>query len=126
MSLFRFLIETLGRFNPDEPLITEALLEAKLKDYLKPIVTTTSQVSKKENRYDLVCRLNDELVCIELKIKAESSDFAQFDRYLKEFRDGLIIVCWQATFSVREVFAAVKEQSPIPIEMVELSKRFAY
>ena len=126
MILFSNLIEHINRFLPDEPMVLESDLETKLRDFLESKGFTVSrQITKKRDRYDLLCRQGSELVCLELKLRADISDIKQFDKYLPKFKDGLIVVCWQATISVREIFANVIKQSPIPLALIELSKKYA-
>ncbi|MDE1867574.1 MAG: hypothetical protein KGI08_07700 [Thaumarchaeota archaeon] len=127
MSLFELLVKEIGNFIDQEPIITESRLEEKISDYIKSKgIMIENQVSKKEDRYDLICRNGKETVCVELKIKASIKDIKQFDRYFPKFRDGFIVVCWQASFHLKMDFESVKKQSPIPIELIELSKRYSY
>lgn len=107
-------------------MVVESILEKELTEFLqKNGFTVSRQVTKKKDRYDLLCREGNELVCIELKKHAVISDIQQFDRYLPKFKDGLIVVCWQSTTSVREIFAEVVKQSPIPLCLIELSKKYS-
>lgn len=106
--------------------MVESQLEEKLKKHLeKHSFYVTRQKVEKENRYDLICSTENQLVCIELKIRADISDLNQFDRYLRNFKDGFIVVCWQASFSVKDIFSQVTEQSPTPVALIELSKRYS-
>ncbi len=128
MTLFQDLLIAIDGFIPSKPMILESLLEIELRTYLESKrrgFNISRQVTKKEDRYDLLCRRNNELVCIELKLRANISDLKQFDRYLPKFRDGLIVFCWQATASVREIFSNVTQQSPIPVTLIELSKKYS-
>jgi len=126
MKLFTRLVKTINEFTPDTPLDLEVELEEKLRNHLHSNGFTTSrQVIKKSNRFDLICRENNSIVCLELKIIAEVSDLHQFDRYLRQFKDGLIVVCWQATFSVKDIFLQVVEQSPTPVALIELCKKYS-
>lgn len=126
MTLFKDLLTALDDFIPSRPMILESHLEKELNEHLtKKGFTITSQVSKKKDRYDLLCRRVNELVCLELKLRANISDLRQFDRYLPKFRDGLIVFCWQSSASVREIFSNVSKQSPIPVALIELSKKYS-
>lgn len=124
-KLFYKLIHTIEDFYTEDPLTIEAQLERKLAKYLREKgFAVTSQVTKKRDRYDLICKFGNETVCLELKINAEVKDLKQFDRYLPKFRDGLIVVCWIASFTVRTLFDQVEQQSPIPVKLIEISKRY--
>ncbi len=125
-SLFEELVASIDGFVPREPITKEYQLEEKLSEYLIengfPVQT---QRKRQNDRYDVVCEKDDQTVCMELKIIAKTSDIKQFDRYMKNFNDGFIIVCWQAAFTVKDLFRQVKEQSPIPIELIELARKYA-
>lgn len=125
-KLFSRLVKEIDEFLPEDPIAVESILEEKLRSYLtgKGFIIST-QVAKKHDRYDLLCRDGNELVCIELKKRADISDLQQFDRYLPKFKDGLIVFCWQASRSVREIFSEVVQQSPIPLALIELSKKYS-
>ena len=128
MTLFKDLLSAIDDFIPSKPMILESLLETELRTHLESKgkgFNISRQVTKKKDRYDLLCRKNNELVCIELKLRTNISDIKQFDRYLPKFRDGLIVFCWQATASVREIFSNVTQQSPIPVTLIELSKKYS-
>lgn len=126
MNLFEELISAIDDFMPSKPMIAESLLESELRIHLESKGFIISrQVTKKKDRYDLLCRKNNEVVCIELKLRANISDIKQFDRYLPKFRDGLIVFCWQSTASVRDIFSDVIKQSPIPVALIELSKKYS-
>lgn len=126
MTLFQDLLTAIDDFKPSQPMVIESLLEKELTNHLtKKGFIVTSQVTKKKDRYDLLCRRDNSLVCLELKLRADISDLKQFDRYLPKFRDGLIVFCWQATASVREIFSNVTQQSPIPVTLIELSKKYS-
>lgn len=88
--------------------------------------TVTRQVTKKRDRYDLIVKNGMETVCIELKKKATMKDIKQFDKYLPKFKDGFIILCWQCTPNLKEIFNNVRKQSPFPLALIELSKRYAF
>jgi len=124
--LFSRLKECIDTFLPDTPMVIESILENELTEFLgKNGFIITRQVTKKKDRYDLLCREGNQLVCIELKQRADISDIEQFDKYLPKFKDGLIVVCWQVSKSVREIFADVVKQSPIPLCLIELSKKYS-
>ena len=126
MKLFTSIIKSINEFLPDDPITLESQLEEKLKKHLeKHGFFVTRQKIEKENRYDLICSSGNQIVCIELKIHADISDLNQFDKYLRNFKDGFIVVCWQASFSVKDIFLHVTEQSPTPIALIELSERYS-
>jgi hypothetical protein len=125
MTLFCNLVKALDDFVPETPLVKESILEDMLEKFLKKKgFLITRQVTKKNDRYDLICKSQNETVCIELKKKTDISDIKQYDTYLPKFKDGLIIVCWQSSFSVRDICLKVKEQSPIPVTLIILSERY--
>lgn len=123
--LFSKIVKEMESFEMDKPTLVEAELEDQVYNYLsKKIMKITRQVSEKRDRYDLICEEENEIVCVELKVLTNIKDIKQFDRYLAKFKDGFIVVCYQANFSVKNLFAAVKEQSPFPMELIELSQRY--
>lgn len=127
MSLFKKLKIIIDDFIPEEPIFTENVLEEILLKYLKNKgFAVTRQVTKKRDRYDLIVKDGKETVCIELKKKASIKDIKQFDRYLPKFKDGLIIICWQCTSNLKEIFNNVKRQSPFQLALIELSKRYSF
>jgi len=125
MRLFTELDLAINDFTPTEPPILENVIEDGLYHHLKGRgFDVTKQVTKKKNRYDLIVKKCGEIVCVEMKIHASTNDVRQFDRYLKKFKDGMIVVCWQCSFPMKSIFSEVKEQSPYPIALIELSKKF--
>lgn len=126
MKLFSQLVQAINEFTPDEPMILESQMEKSLRKHLqKRGFLTERQVTKKADRYDLVCRNYNETVCIELKLRTDVSNLKQYDKYLPKFKDGLIVVCWQASRTVKDVFFEVTEQSPIPVTLIEISRKYA-
>ena len=124
-KLFSKLIQSINDFVPEEPFTIEKELEESLETYLlQDGFVLSRQKSVKGDRYDLVCRLGNEVVCLEIKLHADISDIKQFDKYLPKFKDGFIVVCWQSSFSVKNIFEQVIDQSPIPTTLIELSKRY--
>lgn len=124
--MFEKLITLLDNFEISDAFTSEADLEEKLCQYLKNNdISYTSQCSEKQNRYDVICSDGTQKVCIELKVKAQSSDLEQFDRYMQRFPDGFIVLCWIASVPVREIFESVQTQSPTPVRLLELSKRYS-
>lgn len=124
---FTQLCKLLKEFDVIDPIMTEKQLEEKIFNYLKEKgIEVERQVTSHKDRYDLICKSDGKRICLELKLKATISDIQQFDRYLRKFRDGFIIVCWQTTLSVKYIFSSVRKQSPIPIAMIEISKRYAF
>ncbi len=124
-SLFSKLVQSINNFVPDLPFLIEQELEKSLESYLvKNGFALSRQKSVKKDRYDLVCRSGNEVVCLEIKLHADISDIKQFDKYLPKFKDGFIVVCWQSSFSVRNIFQEVIDQSPIPTTLIELAKKY--
>lgn len=124
-KLFSKLVQSINDFVPDDPFQLEVELEKSLESHLlKDGFILSRQKSVKGDRYDLVCRSGNEVVCLEIKLHADISDIKQFDKYLPKFKDGFIVVCWQSSFSVRHIFQQVIDQSPIPTTLIELSKRY--
>lgn len=124
-TLFSKIVQEMEGFEMDKPTLVEAELEDQVYNYLsKKIMKITRQVSEKRDRYDLICEEENEIVCVELKVLTNTKDLKQFDRYLTKFKDGFIVVCYQANFTVRDLFNSVRDQSPFPIELIELSKRY--
>jgi len=126
VKLFSQLIQAVNEFKPDEPIVLESQLETLILDYLQEKgFEVERQVIEKTDRYDLICRGYDETVCIELKLRTDTSDIKQYDKYLLKFKDGFIIICWQASSSMKDIFTEVIEQSPIPITLIELSRNYS-
>lgn len=125
MNLFSEIVTALESFVPKDPMVTEATLESAIELHLlKNNFVITRQVSQENDRYDLLCRRDNEVVCIEVKLRADTTDIRQFDKYLKKFKDGFIIICWQASFSIKEITEHVIQQSPFPLALIELAKRY--
>lgn len=125
-KLFLRILKDLEDFDLAKPAMLESELEDQVYQFLSSKgIEITRQVSEKKDRYDLICKSGNEIVCIELKVFTNTKDLKQFDRYYPQFKDGFIVLCWQANFTVRDLFNLVRDQSPIPIEMIELCKRYA-
>lgn len=125
MKLFNELLKCIDSFVPDDPMIKEADLEATLKKFLKECgFSVTQQVAKNRDRYDLIIRSVNEIVCIELKLKTGMSDIDQFDKYLPQFKDGFIVMCWQASMPLLDIFENVEKQSPTPVKIIQLCERY--
>lgn len=125
-KLFSRILKDLEDFELEKPAMLESELEEQVYQFLSlKGIEITRQVSEKKDRYDLICKSGKEIVCVELKVFTDSSDIKQFDRYYPKFPDGFIVLCWQSNFTVRDLFRMVSKQSPIPIQMIELCKRYA-
>ena len=123
VKFFSKVLKLLHDFRLDEPFALESEIEKRLAKFLTDRnILHGTQRSTKTKRYDVVCYDGKSTICIEIKIKAESSNLRQFDRYLPD-ADGFIVLCWMATKPVREIFRDVKAQSPIPVALIELSKK---
>ena len=108
----------------DEPFAYESELEERLSSHMhKNGIRTRTQRSDRNRRYDVLCMDENHTICIELKVRAGLSCTMQFDSYHTRFPAGFIILCWIATRPLREIFDSIKEQSPTPIDLVELSKK---
>lgn len=113
-----------------QPFRTETDLEIMVSAHLKTHgINHTRQKtdSAKGDRYDIICTCDSSKddICIELKKKAVTEDAHQLDRYHRRYPGGLIIVCWRAVGAFREICRHVQQQSPTPIALVEVSKRYS-
>ncbi len=124
-KLFSRIVNSINEFLPDKAIVKESELERLLRIHLeKDGFNVSRQVTNEENRHDLLCRERNTVVCLELKLRADVSNIKQFDRYLPKFKDGFIVVCWQASFSVTDIFKKVIDQSPIPVALIQLSEKY--
>ena len=124
-KLFSRIVNSINEFLPEKAIVKESELERLLRIHLeKDGFNVSRQVTNEENRYDLLCRERNIVVCLELKLRADVSNIKQFDRYLTKFKDGFIVVCWQASFSVTDIFKKVIDQSPIPVALIQLSEKY--
>ena len=128
---FERIVKILNEFESPggRPFRTENDLELMVSEHLKThgINHIRQKIdSKKGDRYDIICRCNSgKDVCIELKKKAVTEDAHQLDRYHRRYPGGLIVVCWRAVGAFREIHHQVKQQSPTPIALVEISRRYS-
>lgn len=121
---FKELVSTLKRFRIKETIRDEHELENKLEHYLKEkrfIIQRQKSVTRKI-RNDLVCIIGEKKICLELKKFTDISIVQQLDKYIPLYPDGLILICWKCSQSLRDVFRDVKKQITIPLELVELRR----
>ena len=131
-ALYTRVLGALRSFVAATVIRSERDLEADMCGYLEREhgCSVERQVvsGRGRNRYDLVCRhpgSPGETVCIEVKLEAASSDFEQFDRYIRQFPDGLVVACWSATGPVRRVVEEAARTSPVPVGLVEVGRQHA-
>ena len=130
--LHGMILRALESFSAESGIRSEYDLETEICGHLERGCgyDVRRQVSggRGRNRYDIVCSHVDapgEKVCVEIKLKATASDFEQFDRYLWQFHDGLVVACWSATAPVRNAVRDIADASPVPVGMVEVGMQHA-
>ena len=84
-------------------------------------IEATNQDSSRLGRTDILVRLKGMRVCLELKKVAYTTCVMQLDRYGTAY-DGLILVCYRASPSLRSVFEGAQASAKIPIALVEIRK----
>lgn len=122
---FTLLVKLLKNFKIIESIRDERELETKLESYLSyfdGIKVIRQKSVTKRIRNDLVCIVNDSKICLELKKNADISIAQQIDKYLPYYRDGVIIVCWKCSESLRQVVKTTQEQIKIPLELIEIRR----
>lgn len=121
---FEYLVKIIKEFQLDQTLLSERDLENKLEQYLQDhnIEVERQKVLDHRRRTDLICMVEGHKICLELKHVADLSCVQQLDRYLPNFPNGIILVCWKCSASLRQVFVDVKQQIKVPIELIELRK----
>ena len=122
--MFKKLIKTLNRFQITEQIFDEKELETKLATFLRDNdyqIKTQDRISP-EFRNDIVVMINEQKICIELKVYANLSCMKQLDDYLPFYKDGIILLCWKASQNVKIVFDRVKQSIKTPIELIEVRK----
>ena len=130
--LHGMIVLALGSFSSSAGIRCEDDLESEICGHLVRehgyIVKRQVAGGRGHNRYDIVCAHGDapgEKVCVEVKLKASAADFDQFDRYMGQFHDGLVVACWSATQPVRDVVHEIAGVSPVPVGIVEVGLRHA-
>lgn len=124
MRLFNKILNILDSIRLDEPFEYESELEERVARLLRSEnIKSKTQQKSKDLRYDVICNEGSTVVCIELKVIADTSNVKQFDEYHQNFPNGFIILCWRATGPLRDIFESVKRQSPTSIALVEISQR---
>lgn len=123
-STFLKLVALLKKFQVEEQIISEKDLENKLHDYIKGSLFGVERQKPitKNIRNDLICTIEGKTFCIEIKKNADLFCVQQLDRYLPYYKDGLILVCWKASTSLKEVFKSVESQINIPVALVEIRR----
>lgn len=127
------IVRSLGQFSAATGIGGEDDLEADICRHLEFVhgFSVSRQVSGGRgrcNRYDIVCTHPEapgERVCIEVKLRAASSDLEQFDRYIGQFPDGLVVACWSASRPVRDIAARAARDAPVPVGLVEVGRHHA-
>lgn len=125
-KFFDHILHHLKSLQLHEAFASEQDLQDMLVQFLKSKnISCKVQQTSQNKRYDVVCFdfHKSSTVCIELKIRAETSHVTQFDKYHKDFADGFIILCWNASTPLKEIFEDVILQSPTPVALVELSRQ---
>lgn len=126
------LTEVIGSYKPKSKPKNELEIENDLYDLLDgERLNVERQRTTGLGRYDLLVtaeihrqqtftvtkRLN---IILELKYYANASVTTQLDRYSRD-ADALIVVCWHASKSLKNIFEMAKEKSKIPVELIEIS-----
>lgn len=130
-SLYTMTLRALGSFTATASIRGESDLEADICRHLERAhgfgVERQVAGGRGRNRYDVVCRHPGApgKVCVEIKLKATASHFEQFDRYIRQFPDGLVVACWSATRAVRAVVERAAVSSPVPVGLVEVGRQHA-
>ena len=131
-ALYTRTVRALRSFAATTIIRDELDLEADMCGYLERThgygVERQVTGGRGHNRYDIVCSHPDspgEKVCIEVKLKATTANFEQFDRYIRQFPNGVIVACWSATMPVRAVIEEAAVKSPVPVGLVEVGRQHA-
>ena len=130
-SLYAMTLRALRTFTAQTSIRGERDLEADICGHLEGAhgfgVERQVAGGRGRNRYDIVCRhpRAPGKVCVEIKLKATASNFEQFDRYIRQFPDGLVVACWSATRAVRDVVERAAASSPVPVGLVEVGRQHA-
>lgn len=129
--LHRRIVDALMSYQATSEIRNELDLEASICEYMageRYVVRRQVIGGRGHNRYDIVCEhplVPGERVCVECKLKATASDFEQFDRYIEQFPDGVVVACWSATSSVQATVEAVNAESAVRIALVEVGLQHA-
>lgn len=129
--LHRRIVDTLMSYQASSEIRNELDLEASICDYMaseRYVVRRQVIGERGRNRYDIVCEhpfVPGERVCVECKLKATVSDLEQFDRYIEQFPDGVVVACWSATGPVQATVEVVNAESPVRIALVEVGLQHA-
>lgn len=117
---FQQLVHDIRSLRFTKATVSEKDIENQLENMLKKKnYEVIRQKSSHFGRTDLIVKFDSKKICLELKQKAYPVVFRQLDRYSIE-NDGLILVCWRASQTVRDVIAKGKKTAIIPIELIEL------
>ena len=131
--LHGMIVRSLGQFSAATGIRDEDDLESDICRHLEFVhgFSVRRQVvggRGGRNRYDIVCTHPEApgaRVCVEVKLKAASSDLEQFDRYIEMFPDGLVVACWSASGPVRDIAAEAARAAPVPVGLVEVGMQHA-
>jgi len=122
---FSELVTALKSFQVNDNIFSEAELESEIKQFLieKNYKIEQQQRLKGIGRNDLVITTeNGKKICIELKINANAGVVEQIDNYLQYYDNGLILLCWHSSKTLKTIFSNVKKQIKIPLEIIEIKK----
>ncbi|MDE2439194.1 MAG: hypothetical protein KGN01_07445 [Patescibacteria group bacterium] len=120
MSWFFEIVSILRGFELHEAPYREISIEDKLARYLESRnVSFQRQKTSRLGRYDLVILKEGHRIVLELKKKATSSCVEQLDRYSRDF-DGMILMSYKSTRTLKAIFEIAKKSAKIPIEIVDI------
>jgi hypothetical protein len=117
---FEDVVSILKRFRMNHHPVNESEIERGVLVYLSKFsIATTEQEISRLGRYDVTIKQGAAKYCIELKKYANKSCVEQIDRYSIE-SDGIILLCWKASTSIKGIFSMAKPRCEIPIELIEI------
>ena len=115
---FNNIVNILKTFKMNCTPYRESEIESELEKFLKSNgVSVKRQIYIKTGRTDLMV----DNIIIEVKIIAQKNIADQLDKY-SGCCEGLIVVCWKATSSLRMIFESEKKTAKIPISLIEIRK----
>lgn len=115
---FDNIVNILKTFKMNCTPYRESEIESELEKFLKSNgVSVKRQIYIKTGRTDLMV----DNIIIEVKIIAQKNISDQLDKY-SGCCEGLIVVCWKATSSLRMIFGSEKKTAKIPISLIEIRK----
>ena len=115
---FQELVNTLKQFKLTCAPFNEEEIEKGIERFLKQRnYPVHRQVVIKIGRFDLTVGK----FVIEAKVIGQKKVAEQLDRYSGKC-EGLILICWKATKPLKRIFEVAKQQSKIPVELIEVNK----